>query len=373
MKKYILRRLIAMFVVALMTLGATMSVMATEARMITVHSVEGDNAELVRGVRGASPRVGQRLAQGNTLTTGRDTQVYLLMDSDSVMKMDQQSQIVVSSVGNRLALAVQSGSALLDVGTQQAGHTTEVRIGNTGLTVRGTMFTASRVGDNSVIHMLSGLGEVEQGFLRPGYTMVVTQRDGGDISRIYPTVFEELDSFTLQAITDNAEYLSTYGIVTPELLDALPALKEQAETRENAIQASVDRALDMVFAGINDTPTTETPTTGTDENNSGDGGQSHPPAITPPGSPDTGSGTDNNNPPEPPPSYPDDNNNSPEPPPSGQNIRDFESVAGTLYTIGELVRFEGRIYEVRQTFVFWGDPNWLPGITDSLWLRRHDL
>ncbi|MCL2620076.1 MAG: FecR domain-containing protein [Defluviitaleaceae bacterium] len=296
MKKRILHRLVAFSLATVMTIGVTVSATASEARLITVHNISGDSVELSRGARATAPRQGQRLAQGNVLTTGRDSSVYLSMDSDSILKMDQQSQVVVSSAGNRLALTVQSGSALLDVGVQQAGHTTEVRIGNTGLTVRGTMFTVSRVGDVSVIHMLSGLGEAEAGMLHAGYTMVVTQQAGGDISRIYPTVFEELDRFTLQVIADNAEYLSTYGIATPELLDALPTLKDQAETRENSIQASVDRALATAVANVTgdggQVGTAGTPSTSGNVEPTGGGGTagggtpSVPP--TPPASPGGG-------------------------------------------------------------------------------------
>jgi len=293
MKKRILHRFVAFSLATVMTIGVTVSATASEARLITVHNISGDSVELSRGARATAPRQGQRLAQGNVLTTGRDSAVYLSMDSDSILKMDQQSQVVVSSAGNRLALTVQSGSALLDVGVQQAGHTTEVRIGNTGLTVRGTMFTASRVGDASVIHMLSGLGEVEAGMLHAGYTMVVTQQAGGDISRIYPTVFEELDRFTLQVIADNAEYLSTHGIATPELLDALPTLKDQAETRENSIQASVDRALATAVANVTGdggrVDTTDTPSTSDNVEPTGGGGTAGggtpPVPPTPPASP----------------------------------------------------------------------------------------
>ncbi|MCL2235468.1 MAG: FecR family protein [Defluviitaleaceae bacterium] len=258
MKKNFVRRIATLSVAAVIAFGATAAVMANEARQISIHNISGNNVELTRGARAATPREGQRLAQGNMLTTGRDSAVYLTMDSNSILKMDQQSQVVVSSAGNRLALTVQSGSALFNVGAQQAGQTTEVRIGNTGLTVRGTMFTASRVGDSSVIHMLSGLGEVETGLIHPGYTLVVTEQVGGDIARIYPTVIEELDLFTLQAISDNAEYLTVYGVVTPELLEALPTLKDRAETRENAVQASVDRILAIAVANVSGIPLPQT-------------------------------------------------------------------------------------------------------------------
>ncbi|MCL1997623.1 MAG: lytic polysaccharide monooxygenase [Turicibacter sp.] len=59
---------------------------------------------------------------------------------------------------------------------------------------------------------------------------------------------------------------------------------------------------------------------------------------------------------------------TPEPtqPPTGAT-RPFSAVPGTVYTIGELITHNGNTYRVLQTFTFWGDPNWFPGIAPSLW------
>ena len=53
---------------------------------------------------------------------------------------------------------------------------------------------------------------------------------------------------------------------------------------------------------------------------------------------------------------------------SDENIIDFVSVPGTTFTMGQLVRHNGNIYRVLQTFTYWGDPNWHPGgAAHSLW------
>ena len=57
---------------------------------------------------------------------------------------------------------------------------------------------------------------------------------------------------------------------------------------------------------------------------------------------------------------------TPPPPPSG-DARDFVSQFGAQYHIGEIIRYNGRLYEVLQSFTFYGDPNWHPGIAPSLW------
>ena len=56
-------------------------------------------------------------------------------------------------------------------------------------------------------------------------------------------------------------------------------------------------------------------------------------------------------------------------PPSG-DIIDFSNIPGTTYTMGQLVRWNGEVFRVRQTFTYWGDPSWKPGgPAHSLWQR----
>jgi len=49
------------------------------------------------------------------------------------------------------------------------------------------------------------------------------------------------------------------------------------------------------------------------------------------------------------------------------SVRDFVPRFGEVYRMGEIIRYNGRLYEVLQTFTFYGDPNWHPGIAPSLW------
>jgi len=48
-------------------------------------------------------------------------------------------------------------------------------------------------------------------------------------------------------------------------------------------------------------------------------------------------------------------------------VRAFVSTIGEVYTIGEIITYNGRLYRVLQSFTFYGDPNWHPGIAPSLW------
>ena len=48
-------------------------------------------------------------------------------------------------------------------------------------------------------------------------------------------------------------------------------------------------------------------------------------------------------------------------------VRVFSAVFGTQYTQGEIISYRGFQWEVLQSFTFFGDPNWHPGIAPSLW------
>ena len=57
----------------------------------------------------------------------------------------------------------------------------------------------------------------------------------------------------------------------------------------------------------------------------------------------------------------------PTPPPTPGATRNFVSIFGTRFYLGEIVYYNGRLYRVLQDFTFYGDPNWHPGIAPSLW------
>jgi|GEM_PF-4778386 len=234
-------------VVPMVRIGTLPEVLAatTAARVITIHRVDGDNAYLARGARRATPRVGQRLSDGNVITTGRDSFVYLQMDAASVLKIDQSSQVAVSSMRRRrLSLSVESGNALVTAAPQEEGTTLETRVGNVGLTVRGTMFTTGYSADSGItITMLAGAGEVNGVALPAGEAMSVSS-DGDASFTAQPIDVNALNYFTLVAIYDNIDALVAAGTFDAAVMDALPGLME---VRAAEIQAARD-ALDAAIA-----------------------------------------------------------------------------------------------------------------------------
>ena len=231
-----LRKIAACFIAASLVFGSIpVHASNPSARNISIFRVDGDNVSLSRGdARSATPRDGQRLSEGNVLTTGLNSSVHVQMDTDSILQMSASSQVAVSQSGNNLVLSVQSGSALVEVRDQGSGNSTETRVGNVGLTVRGTMYTMGIRNDFISIVMLSGYGDVEGEPLFAGQIMHVfdEHRPGADVL-YYETAYYrlitldlyslgELDLFTLEVMYEHSGYLLDVGTLTPEMLEVLP-------------------------------------------------------------------------------------------------------------------------------------------------------
>ena len=263
----------------------TVYAQAPEARIINIFRVDGYDARMSRGIGGREiePRAGQRLSEGNILSTGWDTQVYLQMDESSILKMDESTRLQIAAARSLLSLTVQSGSALIEVADQSPGHLLETRIGNTGIGVRGTMYIISRRDTDVVtITMLLGLGEVsmsgEDGItvyipLPAGYVMWIfdvfeydmldderkiiieqtyrIRRIGGNseqginmdgfgvhVDDMHGIGVDEMDLFVLEEIINRQEYLIVAGIVTPEMFEAATRRIEELRAERETARAA---------------------------------------------------------------------------------------------------------------------------------------
>ena len=250
-----IKKMIACLLSACLVFGCiSVHASSPSARNISVFRVDGENVSLSRGnARSTIPRDGQRLSDGSVLSTGVGSSVHIQMDTASILQMSASSQVAVSQSGSNLVLSVQSGSALVEVRDQGPGNTTETRIGNVGLTVRGTMYTMGLIHDFVSIVMLSGQGEVEGEPLHSGQIMHVfdEQKPGAEML-YYETGYyrlivlcidtlDILDLFTLVVMYERSEYLLEVGTLTPEMLEVLPDLIHDRRIElEEAMRAEVE-------------------------------------------------------------------------------------------------------------------------------------
>ena len=286
------KKWVAWFLILAMVFGQVVNVyaFANDARTISVHRIDGDNVTVSRNGRSSTPRVGQNLSTGSTITTGADSSIFLQLDNDSILQTSASSQVVVGSSGNRLSLTVQSGNALMNVGQQDDNQAMETRVGNVGLTVRGTMYTMS-VGNGTVtVVMLTGEGEVS-GVSLPAGAWLFIEEITQTFEITYGLEFDDLPLFTLESILEHYEYLLDDGVLTPEMLESLPALiaerltEEEEDARLSAESVDTENIEDEDSIVIYLPRPTPTPTPDIDsgnESSSSDSESEPTPTPTPP-------------------------------------------------------------------------------------------
>ena len=259
-----MRKKTAFVVLALLafsfTVGIAVEILASDprARNISIFRIDGDDARISRntGWREAYARNDQRLHSGNIVSTGRDTQVnFALFDVNNaaIYKMDVSSRVQVSVTRRRLSLTLSLGSALVNVTDQEAGQGTYIVVGNTTFSVRGTMFTMSKMDEgHALIVMLSGEGYVEMPGADPVPLMarqVMAIYETGlneyeQVFAIYELSMGILPLFVLEEIVNNSEYLLAIGTITEEMLEEalrlIPLLIAERELSRAFWDAHVD-------------------------------------------------------------------------------------------------------------------------------------
>ena len=258
MLKIIKKMTACMLILALTLPGLFAFAQEPTARTLTVLRVDGEEATLSQtlGGRSMTPREGSRLNLGNVMTTGIDTQVYMRLDTASIVKMDEESEVAVAAAGNLLSLSVFRGSALVEVEQQEPGHTMETRIGSTVMAVRGTLFIAGiHPGGTAAITMLSGEGAVqvadETGAmvelpLRPGYVFWAHEADVEEAFNIRPLDPHAMSLFELTETWANREYLLEIGTITPAMDAQLPQLMDVRQNERDTRRGVQAEALAAV-------------------------------------------------------------------------------------------------------------------------------
>jgi len=231
-------------ILVLSTEITTFAATFTNARTITIISIEGRNAEMWRSTgTPATPRQNTRLTNGYQIATGARTHINMRMDRQSIVRMDENTRVAVDIYRQLLGLTVVEGSSLVQVAEQARNQSIMARVGSVVLAVRGTMFTIGHFDDNTVyVVMLSGAGEVDGIMLEDG--QILTAWHDGESGEVlgavlhdwtdYETsliisqiILEELDFFTLEEILNNREYLlENSNFITEELLEEVEELAD---------------------------------------------------------------------------------------------------------------------------------------------------
>ena len=191
------------------------------ARTMSVFRVDGNSVVMTRGTRQeTAAHAGARLSEGYAILTGGNSFCYIQLDTTSLVKMDEHSQISVNRLSDRLLiLAVDNGQVLIDVQNQDPEHTLETRIGNVAIGVRGTLFIAGH--DNSggaYVIMFEGVVDVNGTSLTAGNIMHIYDVTAPESEiKYYMRALElaDLDDFALQATINYQERV--IGLFTPQV------------------------------------------------------------------------------------------------------------------------------------------------------------
>jgi len=109
------------------------------ATSIRIFEVKGTDVTMTKGNdKSFAARKDVRLAEGYTVTTGKNSYCYLDLDEKIILKMDQNSTIQIGKTPLKKSLVlVLKGSITKDPGPQRTGGSSSVKAGNSALGILG--------------------------------------------------------------------------------------------------------------------------------------------------------------------------------------------------------------------------------------------
>jgi|GEM_PF-6611473 len=216
---------------------------------VAVSGITGFNAVL----GGQTAKMGVKLTAGSRLTTGGETCVYLEVGKNSIVKMDENSEISVAEIkGSVLKFDLVRGSVLIN----ENGRSGRVQMtaGNNRLVVRGTFFTAKYDGGDMTVDLIEGeidvttdSGEVTN--VRQGKRVTVRGDGAAEVDALDAAKF---DSFTKGSVMEYRDDLSGSSLSEREISEIADSWRASAEdnpvydggTREEGATAIQDEQKD---------------------------------------------------------------------------------------------------------------------------------
>ena len=106
---------------------------------IRIWEIKGADVTMTKGAdKSFQTQKGIRLADGYTVTTGKNSNCWLDLDEKIILKMDQNSTIQIGKTPlKKLLVSVLKGSITKDPGPQRAEGTSSVKAGNSALGILG--------------------------------------------------------------------------------------------------------------------------------------------------------------------------------------------------------------------------------------------
>ncbi len=234
-----------------------------DARTIAVFKTEGDQISVAKeNEKKYEAKEGVKLFEGYSLSTGKNSYAYLKLDGESVVKVDEETELQISKLNDKnLSINVLGGGVSVDAAPQKAENTLEVGAGKTALAVRGTLFVVEyNHKGNSGITMLAGSGMVGDVSLTTG-NMVTISEDGAEEPVPVPiTVSSQMSGFILQTIQENKQQLLDKGAFTEEDIEKIPEIIKEKQEQASAASSQSNQSNNAVNGGSGDEQPTQQPT-----------------------------------------------------------------------------------------------------------------
>lgn len=250
----------AVFLIALVFLGVNIAAVADdlvgEARSLSVLSVSGDEAVVMRGAnREIKAAAGMPLGQGTKAKTGAGTNMYLQADEDKTIKMGSSTLVEITKASaKKLGITLKSGEIFFNVEQKLADDEEMIfHAAQTSLSIRGTSgFLIQEPGGETTLFLLEGMVEWSAGeetiTLEAGQTgTYVPARDmrGDSLKNEGDFQWEDLDAFCLETLLNDISgiELEDFGLTSdqiPEALKRVQELDQEAREQEAILQSQAE-------------------------------------------------------------------------------------------------------------------------------------
>lgn len=134
------KQVLTLLIILCMVLPTKVVNAATTATSISLSKTEGDSVK-VKSSSGkeVKARKNMNLYSGYGVETGKESYVYLLLDKEKAVKLDQNTQISIKKEGRKNEINLETGELFFDVKKPlESGETVRIRTSNCIMGIRGT-------------------------------------------------------------------------------------------------------------------------------------------------------------------------------------------------------------------------------------------
>jgi len=182
-------------------------------RLIRINAIEGANATRIRDGNETSVRRLQNLYVGDTSLTGAATHKYLNLNSQTILKMDENTSVSIDKASEKgLSMTLLEGAVSTDLTRASPSDTYEFSAGSATLIIRGTTFIVEYRGETPLFIMLAGSGNFGRNKPFEAGHMATVADDEVIIEPL--AIRNNFSRFVLREIIARAEMLIENGTLT---------------------------------------------------------------------------------------------------------------------------------------------------------------